>query len=301
MNSGEQAGPTDLPATQKVMLVTGATGGIGQVTALELARLGHRVLLTARNAAKGEAVRAEIQTQTGNPALELYVGDLSRMADVRRIALEVRARHARLDVLVNNAGGLFSERRTTPDGFEYTFAFNHLAYMLLTALLLDPLKAAGAGRVVSVSSSAHFLARPRWDDLQFARGYSGAAAYNHSKLLNVLFAFALARRLRGSGVTSNVLHPGIVRSGFNTRPGGAMNLVFGLAMRGAITPQEGARTSLHLATSAEVAGVSGQYFERARPRRASGAARDEAAQDRLWALSETLLAPWLAPATTPPT
>ena len=155
---------------QRTALVTGATNGIGKVTALELARQGYRVLLTSRDAAKGQQVLDEIMTQTGNDALEVYLGDLSSMADVRRIALEVRAKHPTLDVLVNNAGGLIDERRDTVDGFEYTFAFNHLAYFLLTNLLLPSLKAAaqesGEARVVSVSSTANNNGRMRWDDLQ---------------------------------------------------------------------------------------------------------------------------------------
>lgn len=282
-------------ATPRIVLVTGATNGIGKVTALELAKAGYRVLLTSRDAAKGRKVLDEIRTQSGNNALELFVGDLSSMAEVRRIALEVRAQHPKLNVLINNAGGLFTKRTTTVDGLETTFAFNHLAYFLLTTLLLEPLKAAGGARVVSVSSVANRLGRMRWDDLEFRRGYSGYAAYNQSKLMNVLFSNALAHRLRGKGVTSNTLHPGAVRSGFNYNPGGLIQIVFSLTKLFLITPEQGAQTSLYLATSPEVEGVSGQYFANKKQRRANPIAYDKAAQERLWALSEHLLSSWLDP------
>jgi NAD(P)-dependent dehydrogenase (short-subunit alcohol dehydrogenase family) len=280
---------------QNVALVTGATNGIGKVTALELARAGYRVLLTSRDQSKGQRVVEELRSQSGNDALELFVGDLSNMSDVQRIALEVRAQHPKLDVLVNNAGGLFTKRTTTVDGLETTFAFNHLSYFLLTNLLLPSLRAAGNARVVSVSSVANRLARMRWDDLEFRRGYSGYAAYNQSKLMNVLFSNALARRLRGTGVTSNVLHPGAVRSGFNYNPGGLIQIVFSVTKLFLITPEQGARTSLHLAISPEVAGVTGGYFANKKQRRANPIGYEEDAQERLWGVSEQLLSTWLNP------
>ena len=285
--------PTATP--RKIALVTGATNGIGKVTALELAKAGYRVLLTSRDAAKGKKVLEEIRAQSGNDALELFVGDLLSMTDVRRIALEIRERHPKLDVLVNNAGGLFKERSTTVDGFEYTFAFNHLSYFLLTNLLLPNLKVAGDARVVSVSSAANRLGRIHWDDLQFSTGYSAYAAYNQSKLMNVLFANALARRLRGTGVTSNSLHPGVVRSGFNFNPGGPIRVVFAISKLMAVSPEKGAQTSLYLATSPEVNGVTGQYFANKKQKRANAIAYGESAQERLWDLSEKLLSSWLDP------
>ena len=292
------AGQT-VQSEQKVALVTGATNGIGKVTALELARRGYRVLLTSRDPVKGQRVLEELRPQSGSDAFELYVGDLSSMSDVRRVALEVSDRHKTFDVLINNAGGVFSERQTTADGFEYTFAFNHLAYFLLSSLLLPLLKAAaertGEARVVSVSSSANNLGRMRWDDLQFTHGYSGVPAYSQSKLMNLLFAGALARRLSGLGVTSTSLHPGIVDTGFNFRPGGVMNIVFALSKLTAISLEQGAQTSVYLAASKEVQGVTGQYFIKNKAARANRVAYDQAAQDRLWALSETLLRPWLTP------
>lgn len=280
---------------EKTALVTGATNGIGKVTALELARAGYRVLLTARDAAKGERVLKEIREQSGNDALELYVGDLSSMGDVRRIALEARARHATLEVLVNNAGGVFDERQTTVDGFEYTFALNHLAYFLLTNLLLDHLKAAGDARVVSVSSNASDFGRMRWDDLEFREGYSGSAAYAQSKLMTLLFANALAHRLRGTGVTSNSVHPGVVRSGFGSTLSGFSGFILRITNLFSVAPEEGAQTIIYLAASGEVADVNGGFFAKKKPRRANPVAKDEAAQKRLWRLSETLLTKWLAP------
>lgn len=287
MTSSAPAGP------QRTALVTGATSGIGKVTALELARAGHRVLLTARDAAKGEQVLGEICAATGNSALELFVGDLSSMGDVRRIALEVHTRHPKLDVLVNNAGGLFRERRNTVDGFEYTFAFNHLSYFLLTNLLLSNLKAAGNARIVSVSSSANRLGKINWNDPNFSNNYDAAPAYYQSKLMNVLFANALARRLRGGGVTSNSVHPGVVRSGFNFNPGGPVRIIFAISRLMAVSPERGAQTSIYLATSPEVEGVSGQYFANKKVARANRVAYDESVQERLWSLSEERLAPWL--------
>ena len=280
---------------QKTALVTGATNGIGKVTALELARLGYRVLLTSRDLAKGRQVLEEIRSETKNDALELFLGDLSRMDDVRRVALEVSTKYSKLEVLVNNAGGLFHERQTTVDGFEMTFAFNHLTYFLLTNLLLPSLEAAENARVVSVSSSGNRLGTVRWNDPQFEKSYSGWLAYFQSKLMNVLFANALARRLKGSGMTSNSVHPGLVDSGFNSNTTGFNRLLHNILKPVSLTPTQGAQTSLYLATSPQVAGVTGQYFVNKKPARANRVAYNEEAQERLWKLSETLLSTWLEP------
>jgi len=281
---------------RKVALVTGATNGIGKVTALELARSGYRVLFTSRDPSKGERVLEELKTQSGSDALELHVGDLSSMSEVRRIALEVRAKHPRLDVLVNNAGGVFMQRQTTVDGFEYTFAFNHLSYFLLTNLLLESLKAADHARIVSVSSSANYGGKIKWDDLEGASRYSGFGAYSQSKLMNILFANELAHHLRGTNVTSNSLHPGFVSTGFGDNSSGVMKAVLGLIKRfAAITPEKGAETTLFLATSSEVEGVTGQFYDNKKVRCGNPVAYDESAQKRLWNLSEKLVAQWLDP------
>jgi NAD(P)-dependent dehydrogenase (short-subunit alcohol dehydrogenase family) len=280
---------------QKTLLVTGATNGIGKVTALELARQNYRVLITSRDATKGQQMLQELQAQNSNTVPELFVGDLSSMADVRRIAAEVCSRHPKLDVLINNAGGLFDKRQLTVDDFEFTFAFNHLTYFLLTSLLLPSLKAVGNARVVNVSSSGHHLAQMRWEDLQYQTGYSGWRAYWQSKLMNVLFTLALARRLQDSGVTSNVLHPGIVNTGFGKTATGLNSILAWAANLVAISPEQGAQTSIYLATSPAVGGVRGQYFVKQKVARANPVAYDRAVQERLWALSEELLSPWLAP------
>jgi len=280
----------------KVALVTGATNGIGKVTALELARAGYRVLFTSRDRSKGERTLEELKVQSGSDALELYVGDLSSMSEVRRIALEVRAKHPKLDLLVNNAGGVFMQRQTTVDGFEYTFAFNHLSYFLLTNLLLESLKAADHARIVSVSSSANYGGKIVWDDLEGAGRYSGFGAYSQSKLMNILFANELAHRLSGTGVTSNSLHPGFVSTGFGDNSSGMVKAILALLKRvGSITPEKGAETTLYLASSSEVKGVTGQFFDLKKPKRANPIAYDESAQKRLWNLSEKLVAQWLDP------
>ena len=282
---------------QQTALVTGATNGIGKVTALELARRGYRVLLTSRDPSKGQKVLDELKAESGSEAFEVFVGDLSSMSDVRRIALEVREKHPKLDVLVNNAGGQFTERRESVDGFEYTFALNHLAYFLLTNLSLPSLIDAGDARVVNVSSSADRMASIHWDDPQFEENYEAFPAYAQSKLMNLLFSNALARRLRGTGVSSNVVDPGLVRSGFNYNPGGGVfiRLAFAVSKLIARSPEKGAQTSVYLATSPKVAGVSGAYFAEKKLTKANPLASDEDAQERLWRLSETLLSEWLAP------
>jgi retinol dehydrogenase 14 len=276
--------------TGKTVLVTGATNGIGKVTALELARQGANVCLVARNKAKGEMVLEEIRKATGNANCELFIGDLSSMKDVRRVAQEFKAKHDRLHALVNNAGGVFDTRQTTVDGLEYTFAFNHLAYFLLTNLLLDRLKASAPSRVVNVSSAAQANGKINFDDLMGEKRYSGFGAYSASKLANVMFTYALSRRLSGTGVTVNALHPGVVGTGFGTN---SKNPIW----RGAIalfkvftlSPEKGAETTVYLASSSEVEGVTGKYFDKKKAVPSSGLSMDEAAQERLWAESAKLV------------
>ena len=273
----------------KTILVTGATNGIGKVAALELARMGARVCLVARNESKGAATLEEIRRATGNDRLELYLADLSLMRDVRKLAQEFRAKHASLDVLVNNAGAFYSERKLTGEGLEMTFALNHVSYFLLTGLLLESLKAAPAARVVSVSSQAHFQGRLDFDNLQGERKFSGWKSYSDSKLENVMFTYALARRLQGTRVTANCLHPGFVKTGFASGNAGVFATLFNVAKNlAAITPEAGARTMIHLASSPEVEGVTGRYFDKSKAVASSAPSMDEAAQERLWALSEKL-------------
>jgi retinol dehydrogenase 14 len=276
--------------TGKTVLITGATGGIGKVTALELARQGANVCIVARNQAKGQAVLEEIKKATGNANLELFAGDLSSMKDVRRMVQEFKAKHSRLDVLINNAGGVYDTRQTTIDGLEYTFAFNHLAYFLLTNLLLDTLKASAPSRIVNVSSGAQANGKINFDDLMGEQRYSSFGAYSASKLANVMFTYALARRLAGTGVTVNALHPGVVGTNFGSNAKSALwRGVASLAKAFAMPPERGAETSVYLASSGEVEGVSGQYFDKKKAVASSALSHDEAAQERLWVESERLV------------
>ncbi len=271
----------------RVCLVTGATQGIGRETALGLARLGADVHVVARDRARGEAVLVEVRRAGGGNA-SLFLADLASQASTRALAEEVKARLPRLHVLVNNAGGIFTERALSPDRIEMTFALNHLGYFLLTGLLVDRLRASAPARVVSVSSSAHVGARIDFDDLQGERGYSGWRAYGQSKLANVLFTRELARRLAGSGVTANCLHPGVVATGFGKNNAGPFSWGVRIAAPFFLSAARGARTSIWLASSPEVAGVTGEYFARCRVAKVSVAARDDAAARRLWEASARL-------------
>jgi NAD(P)-dependent dehydrogenase (short-subunit alcohol dehydrogenase family) len=274
----------------KVCLITGGTNGIGLVTAESLANEGAVVVLVGRDAARAEAAAAQIEKNAGR-AVEYLLGDLSTQAEVRRVAEAFRlgsahsSPHHRLDVLINNAGALFMEQRMSADGIEMTFALNHLAYFLLTLLLLDLLKASAPSRVINVSSAAHFGGKINFDDLRSPRSYNAWRAYSQSKLANVLFTRELARRLEGSGVTANALHPGYVATNFGISNGGIFRSLFRLGQIAAISPEKGAQTSIYLATSAEVEGVTGRYFDRSKPARSSGAAQDDETARRLWQVS----------------
>ena len=274
----------------KTVLITGGTNGIGKVTAQELAKMGAEVVIIGRSAEKTKATVATIKEQSGNNAVGSIVADLSSLAEVRRAAAEFKAQHQRLDVLVNNAGAVFASRQETVDGYELTFALNHLAYFLLTNLLLDTLKASAPARIVNVSSDAHRGAKLNFDDLQHTRSYGmgGFSVYSDSKLANILFTYELARRLEGTGVTANALHPGFVATGFGRNNKGLMNLIMGVITRFALSEQQGAQTSIYLASSPEVEGVSGQYFEESKAVQSSPESYDEAAQKRLWQISEEL-------------
>jgi NAD(P)-dependent dehydrogenase (short-subunit alcohol dehydrogenase family) len=275
--------------TGKTVLVTGATNGIGKIAALELARQGAHVALVARNQAKGEAVLAEIRKATGNTNLELYLADLSSMAEIRKLASEFKAKHASLDVLINNAGAYYNERKLSADGLEMTFALNHIAYFLLTNLLLDTLKAAPKARVVSVSSAAHLSGKIKFDNLQGEKKFNGWQAYSDSKLENVLFTIELARRLEGSNVTANCLHPGFVKTAFGSGNTGFIASLLSVAQNlVAITPEAGADTIIYLASSSDVEGVTGKYFEKRKVKASSPASLDQSTQKKLWDVSAKL-------------
>ncbi|MBB5232953.1 NAD(P)-dependent dehydrogenase (short-subunit alcohol dehydrogenase family) [Deinococcus budaensis] len=261
----------------KVVLVTGATNGIGLVTARELAGAGARVHVVGRDPQKTARVAREVG------AAGTLIADLSELAQVRRLAAEFREREERLDVLVNNAGAYYARRQETREGVEMTWALNHLAPFLLTRELLPLLRGSRDARVVTVSSEAHRFGRIRFDDPEFRRGYGGWGAYAQSKLANVLFARELARR--EGWLSSNSLHPGMVRSGFGHNNGGRVSLLWRVMDRFAITPEEGALTTLRLASDPSLA-VSGGYFSEERLKTPAPQARDDAAAARLWALSE---------------
>ncbi|MCI0397594.1 MAG: SDR family oxidoreductase [Chloroflexi bacterium] len=273
----------------KVCLVTGATSGIGQVTVGVLAALGATVVVAGRSREKCAATVEEIRRRTASTAVEYLVADLSSQEEVGRLAGEFRQRHRRLDVLVNNAGAYFLRRMESVDGLEMTLAVNHLAPFLLTNLLLDVLKAGAPARVVNVASDAHAGGRIDFDDLQGRRGYSGRRAYAQSKLANVLFTYELARRLAGSGVTANALHPGFVASNFATNNGRLVRLFWSLARLVALSPKEGAQTVIYLAASPEVEGVTGQYFVRQKAVPSAPASYDAAVAGRLWEVSAELV------------
>lgn len=274
----------------KVVLITGGTGGIGKATAIGLATFGARVAITGRDLGRAELAAADIRTASGNSAIDAFAADLSSQSEVRRLASEVLDAYPRLDVLVNNVGGFWAHRHATADGLERTFALNHLAAFLLTNLLLDRLKSSAPSRVVTVSSGAHARGRIDFDDLQGVRNYSGQRAYSQSKLANIMFTNELARRVAGSGVTANAVHPGVVRTSF----GADDQAWFFTLMSGVIrpflkTPAQGAETPIYLASSPAVGGANGQFFINRHPKTASKTAYDTDVSARLWTISADLV------------
>jgi NAD(P)-dependent dehydrogenase (short-subunit alcohol dehydrogenase family) len=267
----------------RICLVTGGTRGIGFETARGLAELGARVILVGRDAQHGRrAVEA-----LGNRA-ELLLADLSSQRSIHHLAEEVHRRHDRLHVLVNNAGALFPRRALSEDGVEQTLALNHLAYYLLTLLLLDLLRAGAPSRIVNVASQAHERGRVDFADLQSSHHYGGLSVYRASKLENLWFTYELARRLLGTGVTVNAMHPGTVGTDFGLAVPGWFKLVKTMLRPFFRSPREGAATAIYLASSSEVEGVTGGYFVDCRPRRSSPRSLDRSAHRRLWAASERL-------------
>ncbi|KQO50932.1 short-chain dehydrogenase [Methylobacterium sp. Leaf91] len=269
----------------KICLVTGATSGIGYETALGLARAGARVGIVGRDAGRTDEAASRIRDAVPGAVIDVFLADLSSQAEIRRLSAEVRALYPRLDVLVNNAGAIFDARHVTVDGLERTWALDHLAYMQLTLDLLDLMKASAPARIVNVASRAHKRGLIDLEDLDGARRYGTWKAYSQAKLGNVLFTAALARRLAGTGVTVNSLHPGVIASGFAGGTGGWFGISWSLVRPFLSNPADGAATSLHLATSPEVAGVSGLYFSKCSPVPTSRHGRDQALQERVWALS----------------
>jgi NAD(P)-dependent dehydrogenase (short-subunit alcohol dehydrogenase family) len=273
----------------RTVLVTGASSGIGRATAEGLAAMGAHVAITGRDRERTEAAAREIRQACGGQ-VDVFVADLSSQAEVRRMAGEVLACLPRIDVLGNNVGGYWDTRHVTADGLERTFALNHLAPYLLTRLLLGRLQESAPARVVTVSSGAHTMGRIDFDDLGLERSYSGMKAYSQSKLANLLFTYELARRLGAGGVTANAVHPGMVNTGFGAEDAGTIQRLFTPLMRPFMkSPAQGAATSVYLASSPEVDGVTGSYFADCKPRASSKRSHDLATAERLWQVSADLV------------
>lgn len=272
----------------KVIVITGATSGIGQVAAERLAGMGARMVLVARDTGRGEQALGRLRERAPGIAHSIHYADLSRLAEMKRVAAEIAAAEPRIDVLINNAGALFSSRRVTEDGLELTFATNHMAYFVLTHALRERLIASAPSRVVNTASDAHHGARLDFADLQSAHGYKGFKVYGRSKLCNILYTIELARRLAGTGITANSLHPGFVATRFGDQSGGVLSYGIRIAKLFAISIEKGADTIVYLASSPEVATVSGGYFHKCRPATPSTEAQDGATARRLWLETATL-------------
>jgi NAD(P)-dependent dehydrogenase (short-subunit alcohol dehydrogenase family) len=273
----------------KRMLVTGATSGMGKVTALRLAQYGASVVIVGRNAEKTEATVQEIRRQAPQSDVQFLVADLSSLAQVRALAQAYQSAYPRLDVLINNAGGMFARRQLSVDGLEMTFALNVFAPFLLTHLLLDTLKASAPARIITVASATHAGKHVPFDDLTHEKGYKPLQVYAESKLMAIMFTYALARRLEGTGVSANALHPGVVATHFGKDAHGSIwPLMVTLMAPFSLSPEKGAQTAIYLASSPDVATVSGKYFVKSQPARSSDAAYDVPAQQRLWAICERL-------------
>ena len=268
----------------KVCIVTGANSGIGKATTLGLAQTGATVVMVCRDQAKGEEAQQEIKQQSGNEAIDLMLADLTSQASIRELAKNIQQRYQQLHVLINNAGVVNLTRQETSDGFEVMFAVNYLAPFLLTNLLLEKLKASAPSRIVNVSSDSHEAGYIKMDDLQSEQQYAFMRSYGQSKLALVLFTYELARRLQGTGVTANCLHPGFVatnigQNGVGTVLRSIIKLIFS---RLGISPDEGAKTSIYLASSPEIEGVTGKYFSKSIPVRSAPISYDETLQRQLW-------------------
>jgi retinol dehydrogenase 12 len=272
----------------KVVVITGATSGIGEVAAQRLAGMGARIVVVARDTTRGDAALRRLSSADASISHSIHYGDLSRIAEMKRVAMEIAAVEPRIDVLINNAGALFGSRQVTEDALERTFAINHMAYFVLTNGLRERLAASAPTRIVNTASNAHRGCKLNFDDLQSMNGFSGIKVYARSKLCNILFTRELSRRWSGTGVTANCLHPGFVATRFGDGSGGFLSRAVGFAKAFAISPEKGAETIVHLASSADVASVSGEYFYKCRPATPTIAARDDAAAERLWTESAKL-------------
>ncbi|MGB2584520.1 MAG: SDR family oxidoreductase [Pseudolabrys sp.] len=272
----------------KTVVITGGTSGIGEVAAVALAKMGARIVLVARDKSRGDATLARLRDITPDIAHSVYFADLLRLAEMKRVAAEIADHEPRIDVLINNAGALFAKRRLTEDGLERTFALNHMAYFVMTAGLRERLLASGLARIINTASAAHKGATLDFEDLQSAKSFGGRKAYGRSKLCNILFTREFARRLQGTGVTANCLHPGFVATRFGDQSGGLISRLIWLAKFSAISPAQGAETVIYLASSPDVAKATGQYFYKSMPVRPSSWAEDDRSALLLWERSAAL-------------
>jgi NAD(P)-dependent dehydrogenase (short-subunit alcohol dehydrogenase family) len=290
------------PMNGKVVVITGATSGIGQVAAEILAGMGARIVQVARDPERGEAALKRLYENGKRLKHSIHYADLSLVTEMRCVAADIAADEPRIDVLINNAGAMFSSRSVTQEGLEYTFALNHLSYFVLTQGLRERLITSAPARIVNTASDSHEAATLDFKDLQSVEAYArlnilewmrfggpGFQVYGRSKLCNILFTRELARQLTGTGVTANSWHPGFVATRFGDRAGGLISFSLGIAKRFALTPQQGAETLVHLASSNEVAGVTGQYFYKCKPVRPSREAQDARLAERLWAETASLV------------
>jgi NAD(P)-dependent dehydrogenase (short-subunit alcohol dehydrogenase family) len=267
----------------KTVVITGATSGIGEVAADRLAAKGARIVFIARDKARGEETLRHLRAIAPGAEHAAYYADLSRLSEMKRVSAEIAAAESKIDVLINNAGALFNTRKLSADGLEMTFAVNHMAYFVVTNLLLP--RMAADGRVVSTSSDAHKGAKLNFDDLQSERGYSGFGVYGRSKLCNILFTRELARRIKSTGVTANCLHPGFVATRFGDQSGGILSFAVRAAKNFALTPEQGAETIIYLASSPDVADVTGGYFVKSKIATPTKEAQNDADAKRLWDVS----------------
>ena len=274
----------------RICLITGGTNGIGKSTAQGLARMGATVVIVGRNAQKTAQVVEEIRAASGNNTVDSLLADLSTQQEVRRLASDFKRKYSQLHVLLNNAGGTFTTRQLSVDGIEMTFALNHLAYFLLTNLLLDTLKASAPARIINVSSNAHSGGKIDFDNLQGERSYSSFGPYGNSKLANILFTTELARHLAGTGVTVNALHPGFTSTGFGkNNPGFLMKIMGAVVPLVARSPEKGAATSIYLASSPEVQSITGKYFVDCKIAQPAPQATDSAVAKQLWDVSAEMV------------
>jgi NAD(P)-dependent dehydrogenase (short-subunit alcohol dehydrogenase family) len=272
----------------KVVVITGATSGIGEVAARRLAGMGARIVLVARDKTRGQQTLRRLHRGNLSVSHSIHYGDLSRISEMKRLAVEIAAAEPRIDVLINNAGAMFGSRQMTEDNLEFTFAINHMAYFVLTQGLRERLLASSPARIVNTASDAHKGRVLDFEDLQSAKRFSALNVYGRSKLCNILFTRELSRRWDGKGVTANCLHPGFVATRFGDGSGGFLSRAISMAKIFAISPEKGAETIVYLASSPEVARVSGEYFYKSRPAMPTAEARDDAAAKRLWIESARL-------------